>query len=82
MVFAHDAAQRRTAEKVKAKVQKALDAGEIKDFAGKLVNTAVEDATVFFPAHEDHQRYLEKRPQGYCNHRQRFSWEGVKLGKM
>ena len=27
-------------------------------------------------------RYLEKRPQGYCNHRQRFSWEGVKLGKM
>ena len=82
VVFAHDAAQKRTAEKVKAKVQKALDAGEIKDFAGKLVNTAVEDATVFFPAHEDHQRYLEKRPQGYCNHRQRFSWEGVKLGKM
>ena len=82
VVFAHDESQRKTAEKVKAKVQRALDAGEIADFAGSKVHTAVEDATVFFPAHEDHQRYLEKRPGGYCNHRRRFSWEGVKLGRM
>ena len=82
VVFAHDESQRKTAEKVKAKVQRALDAGEITDYAGAKVHTAVEDATVFFPAHEDHQRYLEKRPGGYCNHRQRFSWEGVKLGRM
>ena len=82
VVFAHDESQRKTAEKVKAKVQRAIDAGEITDYAGAKVRTAVEDATVFFPAHEDHQRYLEKRPGGYCNHRQRFSWEGVKLGRM
>jgi peptide methionine sulfoxide reductase MsrA len=29
----------------------------------------------FFPAHEDHQSYLEVNPDGYCNHRLRMkSW--------
>ena len=40
VVFAHDESQRKTAEKVKAKVQRALDAGEITDYAGAKVHTA------------------------------------------
>lgn len=27
-----------------------------------------------YPAHEDHQLYLDKNPGGYCNHSIRFLW--------
>lgn len=77
VIFAHDETQRETAEKVVRKVQGALDAGTIKAYAGGTVATRVEDATTFYPAHEAHQKYLEKKPEGYCNHRRRFRWEDV-----
>ena len=31
----------------------------------------------FTRAREAHQKYLEKKPEGYCNHRRRFRWEDV-----
>ena len=31
--------------------------------------------TTVYPAHEEHQLYLEKNPGGYCNHSIRFVWE-------
>lgn len=37
------------------------------------VRTDVRDATIFYPAQDDHQAYLEKNPYGYCNHAYRFT---------
>ena len=82
VIFTHDETQKETAEKVVRKVQGALESGKITNFqyANKNVATRVEDATTFYPAHEAHQKYLEKKPEGYCNHRRRFRWEDVFVG--
>jgi peptide-methionine (S)-S-oxide reductase len=64
------------AEKVKAQVQKLVDAGKIK-YAGKTVETAIADLNPYYPAHEEHQRYLELNPLGYCNHYYRFKGADV-----
>ena len=50
VVFVHDDEQRKTAERVKVKVQKLVSDGEIKTFAGQQVCTAIEDATTYYPA--------------------------------
>ena len=44
-----------------------LNEGEIRS-RGNQGDDAIEDATVYYPAHEAHQKYLQKKPQGYCNH--------------
>mmetsp|Transcript_26461 Transcript_26461/g.66322 ORF Transcript_26461/g.66322 Transcript_26461/m.66322 type:complete len:214 (-) Transcript_26461:262-903(-) len=74
VVFVHDGDQRVTAERVKDKVQTLVSSGAINAFSGKTVSTGIQDATTFYPAEEAHQKYLEKRPSGYCNHRKRFRW--------
>jgi peptide-methionine (S)-S-oxide reductase len=51
--------------------------GKITAFSGKEVSTGVEEATTFYPAEEGHQKYLEKQPGGYCNHRRRFRWSDI-----
>lgn len=33
----------------------------------RAITTAIEPATPFYYAEDDHQQYLEKNPQGYCN---------------
>eukprot|EP00758_Cryptobia_borreli_P000756 Tbor_TRINITY_DN154_c0_g1::TRINITY_DN154_c0_g1_i1::g.12008::m.12008/K07304/msrA; peptide-methionine (S)-S-oxide reductase len=33
------------------------------------VVTTVEPCSAFFPAHDEHQGYLDVNPEGYCNHR-------------
>uniref|UniRef100_A0A0A9YKV2 peptide-methionine (S)-S-oxide reductase n=1 Tax=Lygus hesperus TaxID=30085 RepID=A0A0A9YKV2_LYGHE len=35
--------------------------------------TTVEKAGTFFPAHEEHQNYLDKNADGYCSHRIYFT---------
>lgn len=70
-IFAYDKDQKEIALRVKAELQQLVDAGKVKYF-GKTVHTAIEDATVFYPAHEEHQEYLDKNPDGYCNHFYRF----------
>jgi len=37
----------------------------------------VVKANEYYSAEEYHQRYLERQPGGYCNHRKRFSWNGL-----
>jgi peptide-methionine (S)-S-oxide reductase len=79
VIFVHDEEQRKVAEKTVKKVQSALEKGKITPYmyATKKVTTKIEDATTFYPADEAHQKYLEKKPAGYCNHRRRFKWEDV-----
>ena len=74
VIFAHTAVQRATAEARLAKLQALLDSGVVKGLAGGRVATQVRDATTFYAAGEEHQRYLELNPRGYCNHMRRFDW--------
>jgi len=72
-VFVTDDEQKRVAEKVKDELQQLIDGGKLSCFAEGRVETVVGDYTTFYPAHEEHQQYLEKNPYGYCNHRVRFA---------
>lgn len=78
VVFTHSDAQAATANAVKADVTARLQAGTLtmsgRAFEGKEVTTAVVPAGQFFPAHAEHQQYLEANPNGYCNHSIRFKW--------
>lgn len=71
VVFCDGEEQKAIAKKVKAEVQALVEAGKIK-YAGKTVETLITDLNPYYPAHEEHQRYLEKNPLGYCNHYYRF----------
>jgi peptide-methionine (S)-S-oxide reductase len=70
--FCSDVKQKEIATKVKAELQHAIDKGAVTSYLGKKVETGIVDYTVFYPAHEEHQEYLMKNPNGYCNHRYRF----------
>ena len=60
-IFYTSEEQRQTAERVKAQVDKS---GEWK----RPVVTEITKATVFYPAEEYHQDYLQKNPGGYNCH--------------
>ncbi len=60
-IFYHDDAQRQTAERVKAEVERAGHWG------ARLV-TQIVPAGEFYPAEGYHQDYLEKHPGGYTCH--------------
>lgn len=67
-IFVYDAKQREIAQKVKTELQGYVSAGKVPQYVGKSVVTSIQDATVFYPAHEEHQEYLDKNSGGYCNH--------------
>ena len=72
-VFCGDEEQRLIAEKVREELQALLDAGALqRAYDGNSVTTLMTPLKKFTPAHAAHQRYLEKNPNGYCNHRIRF----------
>lgn len=71
-IFVYDHKQRQIAEKVIGELQALLDAGKITGYNGKKVMTVVRDASQFYSAHEEHQAYLDKNPDGECNHYYRF----------
>jgi peptide-methionine (S)-S-oxide reductase len=72
VIYCYDKKQLDIANKVKTELQGFLDAGQISSYKEDKVTTAVLPATTFFPAHEEHQEYLMKNPNGYCNHRIRI----------
>lgn len=72
VIYYADEKQKAIALKVRAELQALMDEGKISCFMEPKVTTAVLPATVFYPAHDEHQEYLSKNPKGYCNHRVRF----------
>eukprot|EP00992_Anisonema_acinus_P009026 TRINITY_DN5211_c0_g1_i1.p1 TRINITY_DN5211_c0_g1~~TRINITY_DN5211_c0_g1_i1.p1 ORF type:complete len:188 (+),score=30.33 TRINITY_DN5211_c0_g1_i1:42-566(+) len=73
VIFYHSEEQKKSAETIKAELQTRLSAGGL-NFQASEVATEIRKADVFFPAHDEHQAYLEKNPGGYCNHGIRFQW--------
>jgi|EP00979_Chaetoceros_neogracilis_P013861 peptide-methionine (S)-S-oxide reductase len=71
-IFVEDEEQRQIVNKVISDLQSALDDGKVTAYHGKKVSTNVHDSTEFYPAHEEHQEYLMKNPNGYCNHYMRI----------
>lgn len=81
VIYTGSAKQTSIANDVKKELQENLDAKKIKfinssaAFKGDTVTTDIRESTKFYPAHAEHQEYLAKNPNGYCNHRIRFkSW--------
>ena len=75
-IFCGDDKQLEIAEGVKEQLQQAVTKGKVKAYTGTTVSTDIGLVHEFYPAHEEHQRYLDKNPLGYCNHRYRFkSWD-------
>jgi peptide-methionine (S)-S-oxide reductase len=72
VIYCYDKKQLDIANKVKAEVQEFLNQGKITTYKEGAVTTAVLPATTFYQAHEEHQEYLMKNPNGYCNHRIRI----------
>jgi len=71
-IYCADAAQSAIAEKVREELQKAIDAGFATGYSKKRISTKITPLTDFTAASNDHQEYLAKNPNGYCNHRIRF----------
>lgn len=66
------------AERVREELQQLVDLKKIKAYKDTAISTLITRCTVFYPAHEEHQDYLSKNPNGYCNHRIRFHvWPGT-----
>jgi len=72
VIFCSDMQQQEIANKVMAELQTAIDEKKVTSYQGKKVQTGIVPYTKFYSAQEEHQRYLEKNPSGYCNHRYRF----------
>ena len=65
-IFTHDAKQTEIASRVTAELQVVVAAGKIPRYATTTVTTAIRPASAFIAADQDHQRYLEVNPEGYC----------------
>eukprot|EP00051_Salpingoeca_urceolata_P016501 m.219276 g.219276 ORF g.219276 m.219276 type:complete len:91 (+) comp18694_c0_seq4:1009-1281(+) len=65
VIFVEDAEQEKVATAVRDEVQAS------KQFNSDVVTQVVVGGS-YFPAEEYHQRYLEKNPGGYCNHKLYF----------
>jgi peptide-methionine (S)-S-oxide reductase len=71
-IFVSNKEQESIALKVKQDVQKLVDQKRILSYANAKVETFIASYNQFYEAQEDHQEYLTKNPNGYCNHRIRF----------
>jgi peptide-methionine (S)-S-oxide reductase len=79
-IFCGDSAQISIATKVRSELQAAIDAGAVTCYTSRNITTQITPLTEFTKASADHQRYLEKNPNGYCNHRIRLK-EWVEVDK-
>jgi peptide-methionine (S)-S-oxide reductase len=71
-IFTYDQKQEEIARKVTQQVQDSISRGTLNCFAGTDVKSKIGGATVFYAAEQEHQDYLAKHPNGYCNHYMRF----------
>mmetsp|Transcript_4737 Transcript_4737/g.6505 ORF Transcript_4737/g.6505 Transcript_4737/m.6505 type:complete len:276 (+) Transcript_4737:59-886(+) len=73
VIYCYSDDQKEIAFKVKQELQERVDTGKLSCYLQKRVTTDVRNSTIFYPAHEEHQNYLINNPNGYCNHRMRFT---------
>ena len=62
VIFTYSDEQKEIATRVKNELEKA------RKFNNPIV-TEITNAGTFYTAEEYHQKYLDKNPGGYCNHR-------------
>jgi peptide-methionine (S)-S-oxide reductase len=67
-IFVGDEHQLEIAEKVKGELQSFIDERKVTRFAGMTVTTKIGPIKEFTEAKAEHQEYLAKNPNGYCNH--------------
>lgn len=72
IIYCYDDKQKDIANKVIGELQQLINAGKITCYKEDTVKTEVLPVTEFFEAHDEHQEYLMKNPNGYCSHRVRF----------
>eukprot|EP00981_Chlorochromonas_danica_P006600 scaffold1438_cov173-Ochromonas_danica.AAC.5 len=72
VIYCETEEQKAVALRVKQDLQRLIQDRTITVFQEHTVETIVTGYTVFYPALEEHQNYLQKNPNGYCNHRIRF----------
>ena len=78
-IFCDGDEQFQIAKKVKEELQVALDRRVVTAFTNRKVETQITDLSSFTEAHAEHQEYLFKNPNGYCNHRIRLKkWYELK----
>jgi peptide-methionine (S)-S-oxide reductase len=78
VIFCSDEQQKQIAAKVMAELQQAVTDKKVTSYVKTKIETGIVDYTDFYEAHEEHQEYLMKNPNGYCNHRFRFKeWPQV-----
>ena len=74
VIYVYDKIQEDIANQVKKDLQSLIDQNKLKNvYSRDRVTTDIRHATTFYPAHAEHQAYLDANPNGYCNHRIRFS---------
>ena len=76
-IFCYDEKQTEIANRVKNEVQELINSGKIRAYQNKQITTTIIPATKFYKAQDDHQKYLDNNPGGYCNHSYRFKLQDV-----
>ena len=78
-IFCGDEEQAAIAKRVRDELQSLLYAGALGVYAKSKVSTKISPLRSFTAAHQGHQEYLLKNPNGYCNHRIRFQkWPSLR----
>jgi peptide-methionine (S)-S-oxide reductase len=75
VIFCYSEEQLEVAKRVKGELQQLLNSGSLTCFNGTDVTTHICLAKEFYAAKSDHQDYLSKNPNGYCNHRIQWTTE-------
>ena len=78
-IYYYSEEQKQIAEKVTNELNTLLKENKLKCYSNNFVETKIIPASEFYPAHPEHQDYLSKHINGYCNHRIRFKnngWNG------
>lgn len=72
VIYCSTQEQKSIAERVTQELQEHLRSKRLICYQESTVETTILPYTIFYPAHDEHQDYLNKNPNGYCNHRVRF----------